>query len=258
MTFDTWITCPKPKPQAHLRLFCLHYAGGGASVFRTWADDLPEEIEICPIQLPGRESRVMDPAFTQLMPLLEVLADKLYPHLNIPFAFFGHSMGALISFELTRYLRRQGSGDPRHLFVSAHGAPQLPNSYPPIYQLSEPQFLEELRRLDGTPEQVLQNADLMRMMLPTLRADFAICNTYHYEVEERLDCPISAFGGQDDERVSQDDLAAWTDQTRSVFTLRVFPGNHFFLRSHRAQLLLAISRDLATLLHGANRGDSSS
>lgn len=248
-TFDSWVTCPKPNPQVRLRLFCFPYAGGGASIFRTWSDDLPAQIEVCPVQLPGRERRLKEPSFTRLSPLLQKLAQVLHPYLNIPFAFFGHSMGALISFALAHQLRRQYSLDPVQLLVSGHRAPQIPDPDPPIHQLPESEFVEELRRLNGTPDSVLQNAELMQLVLPVLRADFALLETYVYSTEAPLDCPISAFGGLQDGEVSYDDLAAWREQTNSSFTLSMFPGNHFFLQSARSLILSAVSQDLTRHLH---------
>lgn len=257
LTLNSWVTCPKPNPQARLRLFCFPYAGGGASIFRTWPDDLPAQIEVCPVQLPGRESRLKEPPFTRLLPLVQTLAQVLHPYLNMPLAFFGHSMGALISFELAHQLRRQYSLDPVHLFVSGRGAPQIPDLEPPIHHLPEAAFVEELRRLNGTPESVLQNAELMRLVLPILRADFAICETYVHSTQEPLDCPISAFGGLQDSEVSYDSLAAWRDQTNSSFTLKMFPGNHFFLHSARSLILSAVSQDLTRLLDRITRGQRS-
>ena len=242
-----WLTCPKLNPQARLRLFCFPYAGGGASAFRTWSDDLPPDIEVCLVKLPGRESRLTEPLYMQLSPLVQTLAQVLVPSLNPPFVFFGHSMGAPISFELVHELRRQMRPGPSHLFVAARRAPHIPESKPPIHRLPESEFVEELRRLNGTPEEVLQHAELMQLMLPILQADFALCETYSYTTKEPLDCPISAFGGLQDLRVSRDDLAAWRQQTRSSFALRMLPGDHFFVHNSQAPLLSAIARDLTRL-----------
>jgi medium-chain acyl-[acyl-carrier-protein] hydrolase len=246
--FDAWVTCPSPKPQARLRLFCFPYAGGSASLFRTWADDLPPEVEVCPIQLPGRESRFREPCYTRLLPLVQTLGEVLWPYLTLPFAFLGHSMGALISFELTRYLRRRAGPLPAHLFVSAHRAPQLPDRQPPIHDLPDAVFLEELRRLNGISSEVLENAELMELLFPLLRADFAVAETYEYQEDSPLPCPISAFGGLEDEEVNQDEVAAWREQTRTTFTSHMTPGDHFFLFKHRATLLPLIAQELVQIL----------
>jgi medium-chain acyl-[acyl-carrier-protein] hydrolase len=179
---------------------------------------------------------------------VQALRQAIQPHLNKPFALFGHSMGATIGFELARELRRQHASGPVHLFVSGGRAPQIPDPDPPIHHLPEKEFIAGLRRFNGTPEEVLRNPELMGLFLPILRADLAALETYSYTPGEPLDCSISAFGGLEDEKVSQDELAAWRDQTRGAFTLRMLPGDHFFLRTARTLLLHAISQDLRLLL----------
>jgi medium-chain acyl-[acyl-carrier-protein] hydrolase len=243
---DSWITCRKPSPQARLRLFCFPYAGGGVSIFRAWSDGLPADVEVCPVQLPGRGTRLTEPPFTRLSPLIQALAEALFPLLDKPFAFFGHSLGALVSFELARQLRRQyGVGvQPVHLFVSADRAPQIPNRDPPVHTLPEGEFLVELRRLNGTPSEVLEDEELRQIMLPVLRADFAVYETYVYSTEPPLNCPLSAFGGLQDQRVSLGDLEAWRDQTSVSFSLRMFPGDHFFLNTTQPVLLRVLSEEL--------------
>lgn len=247
-TQTPWITFPKQNPGARLRLFCFPYAGGGASIYRTWSSVLPPEIEIYPVQPPGRETRLREKGFTQVPALIEALAPALEPLLNVPFAFFGHSMGALTSFELTRQLQRQGGPLPVQLFLSGHRAPQLPKEGDPIFHLPESEFVEELRRLNGTPDQVLQNEELMRLMLPILRADFELCDTYDYTQAEPLPVPITAYGGLQDVEVSRDQLAGWREQTSGQFTMRMFPGDHFYLHSARALLLQTLAQDLMQVL----------
>lgn len=238
----------RQNPAACFRLFCLPYAGGGASIFRAWSDILPQEIEVCSIQLPGRENRLMDPLFTELEPLVQTLADIVLPHLDKPFALFGHSMGALVAFELCRTLYQKRMLSPVHLFVAGHRAPQLPNPREPTHDLPTPLLLEQLRRLNGTSKEVFQNGELMQLMLPILRADLAICETYRYVASDSLTCPLSAFGGLLDGEVGYGDLVAWQSQTSSTFTIRMFPGDHFFLHSCRLPLLQAIASDLAQYL----------
>lgn len=243
-TSNSWLTCLRPKPQATLRLFCCHYAGGGALSFRSWSDSLPLAVEVCAIELPGRGSRLMERPFTRLEPLIQELTPVLLPYLNKPFAFFGHSMGALVSFELARILRKEYGLSPVHLFVSGRRAPQVPDPDPPIHTLPEREFLDELRRYNGTPESVLENAELMQLFLPTLRADFAVLETYVYTPEPLLDCPITAFGGLEDWKASCDDLEAWREQTNAEFSLQMFPGDHFFIHSAQPLLLQLLSRRL--------------
>lgn len=242
--FSPWITCRKPNPQARLRLFCFPYAGTGVSIFRTWPDGLPADVEVCPIQFPGRGTRLMEAPFTRLSPLVQALAQALGPLLDKPFAFFGHSLGALVGFELARQLRRQSGVQPIRLFVSAHRAPQIPLRDQPIHALPDEKFLHELRRLNGIPDQVLAEAELMQIMLPVLKADLAVFETYLYATEPPLDCAISTFGGLQDGKVSRDDLDSWRAQTTGPFSLRMFAGDHFFLNTARPRLLQTLSEEL--------------
>jgi len=241
---DSWIACRKPNPHARLRLFCFPYAGTGASIFRTWSDGLPADVEVCPVQLPGRGTRLMEIPFTQFSPLVQATVQALVPLLDMPFALFGHSLGALIGFELARQLRRQSGLQPVRLFVSADRAPQIPPRAQPIHALSDREFLVELRRLHGIPGKVWEEAELMQIMLPVLRADFAVYETYVYSTEPPLSCPISIFGGLQDRRVSRGDLEAWRDQTSVSSSLMMFPGDHFFLNATQPLLLQALSQEL--------------
>lgn len=243
-SLDPWIRGLAPNPQAKLRLFCFHYAGGSASIFRAWTGALPALIEVCAVQLPGRETRLREPAFTHLPEVIQALTPALRPYLNLPFVFFGHSLGALIAFELTRQLRREDQPEPVHLFVSSHRAPQIPDPDPPIHQLPEAEFIEKLRELNGTPEEVLQSAELMQLLIPVLRADFAVYETYAYSSDAPLECPISVFGGLQDKEISRDELLAWREQTQNTCTLRMFPGDHFYLHQAQPLLLKAIQQDL--------------
>lgn len=240
-----WLHPWQPKLQARLRVFCFPYAGGGSSIYRTWSEQLPAEIEICPVQLPGRELRWREKPFRQMSDLIEPLVQALLPYLDKPYAFFGHSMGGLVSFELARTLRRAGHQyPPVRLCISGSQAPQLLDPDPPRYHLSDADFLEEVRRLQGTPEAVLENQELLHLVLPLLRADFELCETYQYVSEAPLSCPISAFGGLEDREISRDDLLAWKEQTTGSFNARFLAGNHFFLHKQQSALLFALAHDL--------------
>lgn len=244
-----WFRYWQRKPHASLRLFCFPYAGGGASIFHTWSASLPAKIEVCPVQLPGRENRILEQPFSHIQALTHALAQALHPYLDMPYAFFGHSMGALLSFELTHYLQNMGGGNagPEHLFVSAFRAPHLPDPSLPIHHLPEPAFVEELRRLQGTPEEILQNAEFLHLLLPLLRADFTVCETYVCERDTRLKCPITAFGGLQDEEVSCEMLSAWSQHTSQSFKLHYVAGSHFFLQTAQAELLQVIVQDLQSV-----------
>jgi medium-chain acyl-[acyl-carrier-protein] hydrolase len=244
---ERWLAYREANPRARLRMFCFPYAGGGASAYRGWGASLPQEIEVCPVQLPGREGRLREPPFTRAEEMITAIADALTPWLDLPFVFFGHSMGGMIGFDLTRELRRRGRTLPLHLFVSGRRAPQLPARDEPIHDLPEPEFIERLRELDGTPEEVLQHAELMKLLIPLLRADFAVNETYEYAEEPPIDIGISAFGGLGDVDVSRDDVEAWSVQTRGRFRMRMMPGGHFFLHNQKDLILESVARDLAEI-----------
>lgn len=247
---NTWLSCPRPNPRAGLRLFCFPYAGGSAALFRGWADGLPADVELCAVELPGHGRRLGEAPFTRVGPLVEAAAEALLPHLDRPFGFFGHSMGAKCSFELARLLRGRHGREPARLFVSGCRAPQLRHARPPTYGLPEPEFIAELRRLNGTPAEVLEHAELLELMLPLLRADFEVVQTYEYTEQPPLGCPVNAFGGFEDEDVSLQDLEGWGEQTTASFEVRMLPGDHFFLHTSRPLLLQALSEDLRRLEAG--------
>ena len=186
----------------------------------------------------------MEPPFTRLPPLVRALAQGLTPLLDRPFAFFGHSLGALVAFELARQLRGQSGLRPARLLVSAAGAPQIPRRNRPVHALPEEEFLSELRQLNGVPAKVLEDWELMQLLLPMLRADFAIFETYQYMPEPPLDCALSGFCGLQDQKVSREDMEAWRGQTSGLFSLRVLPGDHFFLNTAQPLLLQRLYQEL--------------
>lgn len=245
-----WLVWPRPNPRAALRLFCLPHAGGGASLFRNWPSGLPAGVEVCAVQLPGRETRFSEPPFTRWQPLISKLAEVLLPLIDRPYAVYGHSMGALLGFELVRQLRRMGIPEPARLFVAASGGPPVPPTEPDIHTLPEAEFRAELRRRQGTPAAVLDNDDLMDALAPMLRADFAICDTYAYQPEAPLTCAVAALGGQDDVTVPQQSLARWGEMTASGFEMTLLPGGHFFPTSQPAPLLDYLRRKLNGVLGG--------
>ena len=237
---NSWIECPRSNPGALMRLFCFPPAGSGAMMFRHWPGHLLPDLEVCAVQLPGRENRWREQPFDQLSRLLPPLTAAILPHLGKPFAFFGHSMGALIGFELARHLRSTHDISPRHLFVSSHPAPQIPGSGAPVHLLPDPALLEELRHLGGTPEAILNNSELMQLLLPTLRADLKLCETYVYQSAPPLGCPITAFGGSRDPKVTLAELRAWQSETCGPFALMLYPGGHFFLLDSKVPLLQTV------------------
>lgn len=213
-------------------------------MFRTWSNALPADVEVCPVQLPGRSTRLMERPFTEMSPLVEVLAPALSSLLDKPFAIFGHSLGALVGFELARQLRRQYGVNPVRLFVSAGSAPQVPHRDRPINLMPAKEFVAHVHRLHGIPMELLAHEELMEIVIPLLRADFTLYETYKYSAEPLLNCPISTFGGLQDGRVGHGDLEAWRDETTASFSLRMLPGDHFFLKTAQPLLLQMISQEL--------------
>lgn len=245
---NRWLAHYRPLSAARIRLFCFPYSGADASLFYRWPESLPPSAEVCPMQLPGRGTRLSEPLFTSVEPLVEACGTALRPHFDRPFAFFGHSLGALIAFELTRWCRRNLKLEPVRLFVSGCGAPQLPERETAMHHLPDAEFLEALRDLNGTPDAVLAQPELRELILPILRADFTICETYAYADEPSLACPVSAYGGLQDVHVGRERLEAWREQTSGPVQVRMFPGDHFFINSDRALLMRVLAQELQSAM----------
>jgi medium-chain acyl-[acyl-carrier-protein] hydrolase len=247
-----WLAYHKSNARAAVRLFCFPYAGSGALIYRSWPNELPKQVEVCPMQLPGRGGRIMEPCYTNLSQLVEDAMHVLLPYLDMPFAFFGHSMGALVSFELARRLRARHGLEPIHLFASGRMAPQLPPREPPSYNLPEPEFIEKLRTLNGTPREVLEHPELMQLVAPIVRADFEAIQTYVYTPDAPFNFPLTVFGGLQDFEITREDLEGWREHAGASFKLRMLPGDHFFLHSSQQLLIRTLTQELHQTIQ-ANR-----
>jgi medium-chain acyl-[acyl-carrier-protein] hydrolase len=234
---------PKPNPNANVRLFCVPYAGGCPQVYHQWPDTLPSSIEVCSISLPGRRKRFAEPPFTRMKPAVQAILADLMPYLDKPFAIFGHSMGALIAYELASTLQRSRLATPGHLFVSGCYSAKMPNPRP-LHTLPDADFKEAICLLDGMPTEVLNNAEIMDLITPTLRADFTLAETYCDTNGAKLNCPVTAFGGSDDPMTSPDEIELWRHTTNSSFSLHILPGNHFFLHQEQSQLCSLLTTEL--------------
>jgi surfactin synthase thioesterase subunit/glycosyltransferase involved in cell wall biosynthesis len=221
-----------------LRLFCFPHAGGGGSAFKAWAERLPRSVVVVPMR-PARRATPYNMA-----ELVAALGDSIEPYLDQPFAFFGHSMGAVVAFELARLLRRRNRPLPRMLVASGARAPRFRRGHVPGPEPGEAEFVEALRRLQGTPREVLDNPTLLQLILPALREDAAIYRNYIYAEEPPLHCPIRAYGGAEDPNVHRQHLEGWAAETMAAFAVRVFPGAHFYLQTHRQEFLAALTLDL--------------
>jgi medium-chain acyl-[acyl-carrier-protein] hydrolase len=244
-----WLRRPASRPDATVRLYCFAHSGAGASTFRRWPQLLPQDVEVCAVQLPGREDRLAERPCRSV----QEAVDSLLPSLDVtrPYALFGHSIGALLAFETARAVRRSGGREPVALMVSGSSAPHLEDTEPPLSTLPDEELLEQLQRLKGTPEAVLQDAELMALLLPVLRGDFELYESYAYRDEPPLACPIEAFGGEADVRVPVEDLDQWAAHTTSSFSRHMFHGDHFFVQSALPLLLatvgLTVRRHVQTL-----------
>lgn len=242
-----WFTYLEPADPRKLNIFFFPYAGAGTQYFRQWQAHLPPHVGCYLVHLPGHERRIDEPSFDRMEPLMQALSGVILPQLDLPFVFFGHSMGALLSFELTRELRRKRCPLPRRLFVSACSAPQIKDWHAPTHTLSDAAFLQKIDDLT-LPAAIRADPNLLQTFLPVIRSDFALCETYHYLSEPPLECPISVCGGIEDGYVSYEDLVAWNQQTTAPCSLRMFPGGHLFLHGAYELLVQAISQDLQHLV----------
>ena len=231
-----------------MRLFCFPFAGGGASVYASWARALPATVELCAVELPGRERRLSEPPHRSFETLIPALAEGLAPLLDLPFTFFGHSLGALVAFELATHLEDAGRAGPQLLHASACPAPSHAAwTRGPISALDEAALIEELRRMEGTPAAVLEHRELLELALPSVRADFALCETYQPRLTRKLRGSILALGGAEDLSVNPRELAAWGAHCEGPCRVRMLPGGHFFLQDSRDLLLRQLSQDLQGL-----------
>lgn len=236
-----WLPATRPRANAALRLFCLPYAGAGASAFRGWAELLPQ-LDVAPVLLPGREGRIGEPPEVDL----DELAAAVAAAADRPYAVFGHSFGARLGFELCRALVRGAAPPPRWLFVSGAPAPHLPRRTSYASALPDAEFIARVAELGGTPPAIFDDPDMRELALRVLRADLGYVDRYVYQAGDPLACPITVYAGDDDTETGTDDLFAWGELTAGPLAVRVLPGDHFFLHSARPQLLASLAADLAT------------
>jgi medium-chain acyl-[acyl-carrier-protein] hydrolase len=212
-----------------MRLFCFPFAGGGAYQYKPWAEIISPDVELLAVQIPGRENRLHEPCITDLQELIQVLVRELEPLLENPYSFFGHSLGAVIAFEVCRQLRRENKIAPVHLLVSSAAAPHLV-SHSNLHTGPDDDLIREVDRLGGTPEMLLRDPDMRKMLLRLLRSDFKLLETRNYVEESPLDCAITAFGSPTDTRISIAELLAWQVHTSKSFSMQAYPGGHFYLK----------------------------
>ena len=250
LSLSKWFITKPAAHQERIRFFVLPYAGGGASIFHGWEGGLPPHVGLYAVQFPGRENRITEAPHASMEPLVEVLTQAMAPHLDLPFILFGHSLGARVAFEVARALRNAWGIEPQHLIVSGSRGPHIPEPNP-LHHLSDQAFITELERFSGTPQAALKNQELMALLLPMLKADFAVDETYRFQASPPLNCPITAFGGHSDPEATRDEIITWSKYTASRFTLKMVEGDHFSLLDKKGELLkeIAILIDKAMAIH---------
>ncbi len=250
-TNNPWVLIPKPLPDARLRLFCLPFAGGATTAYREWPEKIYPPVEVLLVELPGRGRRIREKLRTRMGGLIPELGEALLPYLDKPFAFFGHSMGALLAFELSHFLQERFRKQPVQLFLSGREAPHISDLQEPFHLLPNDQLIAKLRQLNGTPQEVLENIELMELMLPIIRADFELCETYQFFGKPPLTCPITVFGGYQDENVPVENLRQWEQHTQKNFRMHLLPGDHFFIYQSSDQFFYILNEELSALLRTA-------
>ncbi len=239
-----WLVQDTIRPDAPVRVFCLPFAGGSATAFRGWAAEAPR-LEIVSVELPGHGRRLAEPLIRSLPTLVRELATAITPWLHDkPFALFGHSMGGLLAFELTRELRRRRLPAPCHLFVSSTAPPSPVPTGRALHLFTDDELVAELRRLGGTPLAVLREPELLDLLLPVLRADLTLCHTHHHRDESPLACPITVIGGRGDLAVPSEQLLGWAAHTSGPFERIVLPGGHFYLHTQQSTVIPRLSAAL--------------
>lgn len=241
-TGAAWFFVPEPRAAAKVRLFCFPCAGASPWEYRGWASALPRDVEVSTVCLPGRGARHREAPVVNMASLVKLLRDAIRPKLDKPYALFGHSLGALIAFELALALEKGGERAPMRLLVS--GSPP-PSARTPrtSHRLSDAELVETMRDLDGTPETVLNDPELLAIALPLLRADLELAGKYE-PTFDAVQCPMTAFFGVEDSDVGREVAAGWRAHTRGNFALRGFPGGHFFVHSQASSVQSAVQREI--------------
>ncbi|MFI0897920.1 thioesterase II family protein [Streptomyces sp. NPDC020983] len=237
----SWVRSYRPA-SGGVRLFCFPHAGGSASYFYPWSRSL-RDVEVLALQYPGRQDRGAEPYLRNVPELADRIHEALAPQLDEPYAFFGHSMGAVLAFEVAARVARDGLPGPVHLFASGRRAPSR-TRYEDLHRASTATLVAEMRALGGTDPRVLADPDLLELVLPTVRADYTAVETYRYAPTPPLSCDVTVLIGDTDPKVNLDDAQAWAQHTRGRFCLRTFPGGHFYLEECQAGVLDVITSAL--------------
>ncbi len=240
-----WLPVIEPLKGHELRLICFPHAGAGTLLYRSWRERLSGVAALAPVCLPGREHRLHEGFVESMEELVAALAAEIHHLLDeAPFGFFGHSMGAIIAFELARVLRRTGGPLPLILIASSARAPQYRENWKPPADPDDDEFMEELRQLEGVRRELLDHPEALRVLMPALKADTRLYRRYIYSTDDPLNCPVVAYTGLADPNVKLEHARRWSEQTTGDFKLREFEGGHFYLQSNRDEFLDALAEDL--------------
>ncbi|GAA3151564.1 thioesterase II family protein [Streptomyces echinatus] len=248
---DSWFRVYREVPEG-VRLFCFPHAGGAASYFYPWSRSLPEDVEVQAVQYPGRQDRAGEPRIRAVPELADRIHAAIRPWLTRPFAFFGHSMGAVLAFEVASRIAREDGAAPAHLFVSGRRAPSR-TRHERLHLASRATLIEAVRALGGTDPRILADEDLLDLVLPTIRADYTAIEMYRFDSAPPLPCDVTAMVGDSDPVASVEDTAAWAQHTLGRFDLRIFPGGHFYLEDCRPGVLDVISSRISGVRQKAGR-----
>lgn len=236
---NKWFKNLRSSENCKIRMFCFPHAGGSAEAFKHWGKYLPDWMELYSIQLPGRSNRLSEPLINDIKELVDKATNEIIPLLNSKsYIFLGHSLGGVIAFEVAKTLRRLNQKLPEHLFIVGRESPKIPEDVP-MHNATNEDLIEYLRSESGTHEEVFNNKDLIQLLLPIIRADLKLTETYskYYIVENQLSCPISVFWGTLETRLTEQKLEGWENETSNGFDIEQFEGHHFFLHEHPEKII---------------------
>ncbi|OCQ21030.1 hypothetical protein A7985_14700 [Pseudoalteromonas luteoviolacea] len=246
MPESNWFVKPKVQHGAAVKLFCFPFAGGGTSTYANWAEKLSDDIQVVAVQPPGRSNRFFEPAFDSMGALIDDLLPRFIEQIDGQYMIFGHSLGSRVAYELITRLKKRGVQLPEHFFASGSRAAHLPCHDHEYHEMKDEAFIKKLEELNGTPKEVLENKELVNMILPTLRADFKIADSYRAEMK-KLPCSATIYSGRLDSSISMENLKAWRELFAEINAVKIFPGDHFFINSSEDMVLDHLTKVIETV-----------